>query len=116
VISTETLEHLVKEDGGKFLENCISVTKPDGMMILTSPNPNLKRENEWHLYEWPEIELSKFIADHGWTVVDKFDMKCPTREIRKVINVPQCRIPNELMRGAFVGLVPGSVMIYVLQP
>lgn len=118
VISTETLEHLRKEDGQKFLENCMSVVAPGGHMILTCPNPNLHRDNPWHLYEWPREELAAFITAHKtWEVVDQFDIKIPSRDIKKVVNLPAktgMRVPNELLRGAIAGVAPGTVMIYVL--
>lgn len=118
IVSTETLEHLRREDGARFLEGCMRRLAPGGHFILTCPNPNLRRDNPWHLYEWPREELAQFIATHAdWTVVDQFDLKIGARHIKEAVALPpqtSRRVPNELLRGALVGVGPGTVMAYVL--
>lgn len=118
IVSTETLEHFKQEDGIQFLENCMSLLAPGGSFILTVPNPNLHRDNKWHLYEWPRAELAQFVAGHeDWVVRDKFDLKIDTRTIKAALGLPPetgRRIPNELLRGAMAGVGEGTVMVYVL--
>ena len=117
VCSTETLEHLEKQDGEVFLKDCMKALKPGGFFILTVPSPALRRDNPWHLHEWERPELLSFIEDNGWEVMDIFSMKSTVRllpdEIRK--NTTK-RVPNEMLRGVLSPMLPeGSITVAVLR-
>lgn len=118
IASTEFLEHITKPDGEKFLFECMKLLKPGGHFILTSANPNLRRNNQWHIYEWPPEELRAYIDSQGWNIVDWFYMKAGIRDLRPKIGteIKENRVPNELVRGVMSSLADtGSVTVVILR-
>ena len=66
VISFETIEHVDKETQEKFLEEIKRVLKPDGIMIMSTPNKAIytdlvKGENKFHVKEFYAQEFVTFI-------------------------------------------------------
>lgn len=118
IVSTEVLEHLRKKDGIRYLETCQALLCKGGYLFLTSPDPKIKRDNPWHLYEWPHQELTDQLKSQNFKIVDRFFLKSPVRLIESDLKIEgkRNRIPNELFRSVmsvFAG--DGSVHVYVLR-
>lgn len=117
IASTETLEHVEKDDGIKFLSDCYQLLNPGGHLILTCATPHLHRENHWHLHEWEDKELEEVIANQPWIIKDHFFMKAPVRAIGKD-KMPKLakRVPNEMIRGVLSAQADtGSQQVWVLS-
>lgn len=58
IISTEFVEHIVREQFEPLLEQIVTRLTPDGKFIGSTPNKMFPTTNPYHLYEYtkPEIE------------------------------------------------------------
>jgi len=114
IISTETVEHVEKEDGIQFLYDCYNLLDDGGHLILTVPTPHLHADNPWHIHEWEVDELREVISSQPWAVKDQFFMKAGVRNIGK--GKLDGRVPNEMIRGVLSAAADeGSVQVWVLQ-
>ncbi|MCF7820371.1 MAG: class I SAM-dependent methyltransferase [Candidatus Pacebacteria bacterium] len=58
IVSLETVEHFEQKDQIKFLQELKRVLKPDGLLIMSTPNSLAsKHRNPWHLKELNEKEF-----------------------------------------------------------
>lgn len=69
VVSFETIEHVGAADQPRTIAEFARVLKPDGLLIISSPNKRLYSDarnyvNEFHLHELYRDGLSKLIARH----------------------------------------------------
>jgi len=68
IISFETIEHLSKEDGIKFLEQIKKILKKDGILILSTPNKERtlfsSYKNIYHIYEYYESEIVEILKKY----------------------------------------------------
>jgi ubiquinone/menaquinone biosynthesis C-methylase UbiE len=63
VVSFETLEHI--EDYEKFMTEISRVLRPDGLLILSTPNEiEFPESNHFHIHEFEEDELEKLVKKH----------------------------------------------------
>lgn len=63
VVSFETLEHI--EDYEKFMSEISRVLRPDGLLILSTPNEiEFPESNHFHIHEFEELELEKLVKKH----------------------------------------------------
>ncbi|MCX6763877.1 MAG: class I SAM-dependent methyltransferase [Candidatus Moranbacteria bacterium] len=75
VVASEVIEHLNPKNSSSFFSEIERILKPDGLLILTTPNRNslhnkLRRSNmiekakdgHGHVYEYVEKELNKIIS------------------------------------------------------
>ena len=73
VICADVIEHLPDPD--KLFEYIDSILKPEGILILSTPerdnlrgNKNRKPKNPVHIREWNNEELRKYISSKGYTL------------------------------------------------
>lgn len=68
VVSLQVIEHMryVK----KYLENIVLLIKPDGKVILSTPNKTTQsyNENPYHYYEYSAKELKKLLSEYFTSV------------------------------------------------
>jgi len=69
VVSFETIEHLSEEDQQRFMVEIKRVLRPDGMVIMSTPNKKIYSEqfshtNSFHLHEFEKEEFKDFIKGH----------------------------------------------------
>ena len=67
IVSFETIEHLTAADQPRMLEEFARVLKPDGLLVVSSPNKHLYSDarnyaNEFHLHELYRDGLSELLA------------------------------------------------------
>ncbi len=115
VVSSEVLEHLTKEDGIKYLEQCMERLIPGGTMILTTPSEKRIDVNPWHLYEWSYDELLEHIVDSGWLVLDSFFMKPKVASLDEEFSISKrkMRMPSEVLRAVLFGDHAGAQSVFV---
>ena len=115
VLSSEVLEHLEKEDGIFYLNQCMEHLVDGGTMILTTPNEHRRDENPWHLYEWDYAELREHIVEQGWTILDEFYLKPNVASVQTefALQKRNMRMPNEVMRAVLFGDAPGAQSVFV---
>lgn len=59
----ETIEHI--EDGGQALAELRRVLRPDGLLLISSPNPDVyPAGNEHHVHEYRPAELAAAVGEH----------------------------------------------------
>lgn len=60
VVSFETIEHIEEYD--LFMQEVARVLKPDGLLILSTPNDvEFPEDNHYHVHEFEEAELMKLV-------------------------------------------------------
>jgi len=68
IISFETIEHLSKGDGIKFLEQIKKILKKDGILILSTPNKERtllsSYKNIYHIHEYYESEIVEILKKY----------------------------------------------------
>ena len=119
-LSTEVLEHLLKEDGENYLRFIYNKLKPGGYFILTTPNEEKQSTNPWHRYEWPNKELSGFVTETlGYEVIDQFFMRPDIRDVEKAyegqIDKLRYRVPTQIIRACLMHDEKGAIQAYVLR-
>lgn len=63
VVSFETIEHI--ENYTKFISEVIRVLKPDGLLIISTPNDiEFAEGNHFHVHEFTEKELTGLLKEH----------------------------------------------------
>lgn len=63
VVSWETIEHV--EDGDRVIAEFRRVLRPDGILLVSSPNPAVYPPgNEHHAHEYPPDELASLVSRH----------------------------------------------------
>jgi len=63
VVSFETIEHI--EDYRKFMSEVKRVLKPDGLLVLSTPNDvEFPESNHFHIHEFEQKELEKLVAGY----------------------------------------------------
>lgn len=82
VSSLEVIEHLDKDNHIKHLQEIIRVTKPRGIIIISTPNRNypikfikkifFKWNNPFHKYEYKRCEFIYFLKSHSLKITKKF--------------------------------------------
>ncbi len=115
VVSTETIEHLRKSDGERFIAECMeALSRPAGTFILTSPFTPFAN-SPGHLYEWGLAEMENFIHDKGWVIKDTFGLKGHTRAVRKYNSAwTQNRVPSTLLRALPTEAGEGDVAVFII--
>jgi len=66
IVSLETLEHINKSDGIKWIKKCFSLLKKNGIFICSSPLRRIRNKkifitNPHHLYEMRRSELERYL-------------------------------------------------------
>lgn len=76
IVSSETLEHLTKDEGIEFLEQAAQIIAPDGLLILTVPTPqmSIRAKRPFHQYEWPRDELMAEVELAGFQILDEWPL------------------------------------------
>lgn len=117
ILSSEVIEHLEYDAGIRYIDTCMSKLSPSGVMIITTPNEDIRRENDWHLYEWKNEELRTHIRNSGYEFEDDFFMKPNTRYIDKLFGLVKRknRMPTQVLRSVLFGNIPGSVSVFVIR-
>ena len=81
IVAGEVIEHLLHPF--KFLEECYRILKPDGVLIITTPNmiglqhivkPNnfwIKNREDPHIYAWNIEMIQKLMEMAGFKVIHK---------------------------------------------
>jgi len=69
VVSFETIEHLSENDQQLFMLEIKRVLRPDGVLIMSTPNKKVYSEqffhtNSFHLHEFEKEEFHAFIKEH----------------------------------------------------
>lgn len=69
IVSFETLEHL--KNPNNFLANCYRLLKPDGLLIISTPNVNETRhfsKSDWHFHEkeYTAFEFYNLLSEAGY--------------------------------------------------
>lgn len=70
IVSFETIEHLEAADRQKYLENLRTWLKPEGVLLLSTPNKrvtspwNLKPLNKFHVLEFTRLALENELAPY----------------------------------------------------
>ncbi|HTC00460.1 MAG TPA: glycosyltransferase [Ferruginibacter sp.] len=69
VVSFETIEHLSEKDQQLFMLEIKRVLRPDGVLIMSTPNKKIYSEqfshtNSFHLHEFEKEEFHAFIKQH----------------------------------------------------
>lgn len=69
IVSYETIEHVKEEVQINFLDEIQRVLKPDGVLIISTPNKaiyteRVKGQNPFHLKEFYVSEFQKFLANY----------------------------------------------------
>lgn len=71
IVSFETIEHITKESQEQFLSQILDKLKPDGQLIISTPNDQLMRDisygnyvNPYHLCEFNEQEYLEFLKKY----------------------------------------------------
>lgn len=63
LVSWETIEHV--EDGDRVIAEFRRVLRPDGILLVSSPNPAVYPPgNEHHVHEYPPDELASLVGRH----------------------------------------------------
>ncbi len=63
VVSFETLEHI--QDYETFMQEIVRVLRPDGLLILSTPNDiEFPESNHFHIHEFEEKELLRLVKKH----------------------------------------------------
>jgi len=63
VVCFEAIEHV--EDGGRALAELRRVLRPDGLLLVSSPNPDVYPSgNEHHVHEYRPAELAAAVGEH----------------------------------------------------
>ena len=75
IVSFETLEHL--QNPALFLENCARVLKPQGQLIISTPNSSISSPDgiinwEFHEKEYKAVELYGILDKHGFENIKIF--------------------------------------------
>ena len=69
-ISFQVIEHIYSKDSGKFLNEIKRLLKPDGKIIITTPNrkfrlyPFQKPKNKYHKIEYTPKKLKKLLTNY----------------------------------------------------
>lgn len=69
IVSFETVEHLSRAQQAKFFSEIKRLLKPDGILIISTPNRDLygrfsRRPNRFHIDEFRESEFSDFLRSY----------------------------------------------------
>lgn len=98
VISFETIEHVDEVVQNKFMKEIKRVLKPDGILIMSTPNKRIYSDlynyhNEYHVKEFYQEEFLKFISNNFKNqkafsqsfevacMMDNMDGKCDTLKV-----------------------------------
>lgn len=81
VSSLEMIEHLPKQQHSIFIKEVTRLTKPGGMIVISTPNRNypiklirkryFKWNNPFHKYEFKTNEFVNFLKQHSLKIVEK---------------------------------------------
>ena len=73
LVCLEGIEHVTPEIGLKFLEKAQSITKPEGLLIISSPYPKKGTHtgNPFHIKEYSPEELASLLEQHDFEVVSQ---------------------------------------------
>lgn len=92
----EVIEHVTLEEGQRILQKCLSVLKPDGTLIISTPNiyyPPAFMRDVTHITAWAYDELGGFLQLNGFVVEhiyrmyhDAFLRKIVTRYLMRPIH------------------------------
>lgn len=69
IVSFETIEHICAEEQSLFLKEIMRLLKPDGLLIISTPNKFLYSDrdnfkNEYHIKEFYRDEFEKFLSKY----------------------------------------------------
>ena len=74
IVSFETIEHLEDELRSKYLDELFRTLKPDGVLLLSTPNKQItspwqdKPNNPFHILEYTKEMLKKEVEKHGFKI------------------------------------------------
>ncbi|MCO6161315.1 bifunctional 2-polyprenyl-6-hydroxyphenol methylase/3-demethylubiquinol 3-O-methyltransferase UbiG [Flavobacterium sp. NRK F7] len=110
VISFHVIEHIEKDD--LFLEEIYRVLKPNGTLILSTPNKNKTiTKNPWHIREYTDLELLQLFSSTQFKLISKkgisgnekvnhyFQMN--TKTTQKIIKLDFLNLRNHLPSSLF---------------
>lgn len=76
IISVETIEHMSREDGVKFLNTLHSkLNSKNGIMLITTPivnRTNTNPKNKFHVIEYSHFDFIDLLSEVGFQVTDNF--------------------------------------------
>ena len=99
IVYTSAIEHMQKEVGYRSLQNCFNLLKKDGLLILSCPNTQDKKDPydtqyAAHLYEWDLDELSLALKQIGFNIYDTFGLVGKVRDFEKYIDSIKSKSPE----------------------
>lgn len=118
IVSSETLEHVQREEGIQLVNDFYSLLKDGGLLVMTVPTPlnSLRAKRPFHMYEWEEKELLDLVRNVGFKVIDYYQLFVPEKYWE--IDV-QKRLPQEVIRPAASAMLvappEGSVTMVVAE-
>lgn len=86
IIYTSALEHMHPDAGGKSLEECYKIMKPDGVMFLSCPNTpgnGYNTQYRAHVYEWGYDELRLKLKEIGFKIDQEVGLVMGAREMQE---------------------------------
>lgn len=101
IVMQEILEHLPKNIVTQSIKASYDMLKPDGTVIISSPNPK-KDEGKYfvwedsHVYEWSMWEMLKEITDAGFVAIDIKGWLGKARYLKKRLTPEQRAMYDEL--------------------
>jgi ubiquinone/menaquinone biosynthesis C-methylase UbiE len=83
VVSTETLEHVTRDEGQALIREIRRVLVPRGYLVLSTPDSRYSRTiTIHHAYEWSGPELKSYASLAGFKVRDQFWSMVPRKSLK----------------------------------
>lgn len=121
VVSSESLEHVTKEEGVTLLRDMFDALLPGGFLILTTPDVDwlgVGKRGPYHLHEWGVEELRGELAAAGFVELDQFWLYGRLADVQQFIpRDARKRLSTEWLRGALTPAAgtKGGVQVHVCQ-
>jgi SAM-dependent methyltransferase len=76
ILLMEIIEHIPVADGEKILRKCRELLNPDGILVISSPNPKkhigqMLTNPDAHIFEYSLPEMETLLKKHNFEVIDK---------------------------------------------
>lgn len=101
IVSSETLEHLYREEGHRLLGLFYQVLKEKGILVMTVPTPQFseRRKHKHHMYEWPKDELLGGLREKRLSILEHYPILSHERDWETTPQQVE-RLPNDILRPA----------------